>query len=62
MSPNNWNGTGAVVFYVNSSGNLTGNNVNNTRGLRPISFLKLTYLIKVKYNRIRIQDLSKTKV
>lgn len=62
MSPINWNGTNARVFVVYSSGNLTGNNVNNTRGLRPISFLKLTYLIKVKYKRIRIQDLSKTKV
>jgi len=62
MSPYNWNGSNARVFYVNSSGNLSNTNVNNTRGLRPISFLKLTYLIKVKYKRIRIQDLSKTKV
>ena len=41
MSPYYWNATNsnANVFFVNSSGNLTNGNVNNTtRGVRPISF------------------------
>jgi hypothetical protein len=38
MSPNWWNGTNAVVFYVQSSGYLGGNNVNNTIGVRQYPF------------------------
>ena len=46
----------ARVFIVNSAGNLNTNNVNNTWGVRPISFLKLIYLVKAWYSRTRIQD------
>lgn len=39
MSPYNYNGSNANVFYVRDDGNLNnGNNVNNTYGVRPISF------------------------
>ena len=40
MSPSNWNSSGnANVFFVRNDGYLDWNNVNNTYGLRPISFL-----------------------
>ena len=38
MSPYNFNGSNANVFYVNTNGNLNNNNVNDTNGVRPISF------------------------
>ncbi len=38
LSPYNGD-SNANVFIVNSNGNLGGNNVNNTFGLRPISLL-----------------------
>ena len=38
MSPRNFNSGNANVFYVNTDGNLNNTNVNNTRGVRPISF------------------------
>lgn len=41
MSPYNYNG-GAIVFRVNSTGNLDAPNVNNTNGVRQYSY-KLTY-------------------
>ena len=40
MSPYNWNSSNsrAYVFIVNINGYLGGDNVNDTIGLRPISF------------------------
>jgi len=41
MSPYLWNGSKANVFYVNSGGDLSNWNVNNTTpGLRPVINLK----------------------
>ena len=40
MSPRNFNGSNANEWNVNSDGNLTGNNVNNSNGSRPVINLK----------------------
>ena len=40
MSPYNFN-SNANVFRVNSDGNLNAPNVNDTNGVRPISFYNL---------------------
>jgi len=58
MSPYNWSGSNARVFYVDNNGYLNWTNVNNTAGLRPIPFYNLKYLVKTKYYRIKVQDIS----
>ena len=40
MCPRNFNGANANEWNVNSDGNLTGNNVNNSNGSRPVINLK----------------------
>ena len=56
MSPLNFNNGYANMFAVNSNGYLEGWNVNNTPGVRPLSFLNSYTLVKAKYSSIRIQD------
>ncbi len=47
VSPYNVNSNGnANVFRVNSDGNLNNNNVNNTRGVRPVLNLDAGVTIK----------------
>ena len=53
MSPYNFNGSNANVFRVNDSGNLGNNNVNNTNGVRPISFYN-SYI----WLRLNIEELG----
>ena len=40
MCPSNFNGANANEWNVNANGNLTGNNVNNSNGSRPVINLK----------------------
>ena len=40
MSPNDFNGSNAYVRHVDNSGYVSGNNVNNSDGVRPVLNLK----------------------